>query len=278
MADFTFPTVDLGKNGVEYYAMGGITFEFDPKIGGSYSGVWVNLGPITNFTPNVNLETYDHYDPRPGTQVKDLSVVISKSLSFTFTVDEAHPFNLATLFMGSGYHQSGTTQSVTDESTTFGANNLAPLQHVPLSSPAPVVTDTGGTTTYTAGTDYEIVIGPDGKPYLFRDPDGAIPAGATVLVDYSYTEGDSTVITPLTADAIEGRVRITFRAGPVGKNWQYFHTIGSLKPTGTANFNVTEVSQFEFSYEALYDKDAVVSVGGTPQPAPFGYLMYDITL
>ena len=48
MADFTFPSVDLGKNGVEYYAMGGITFELDPKVDGSYSGIW---GPSRASSP-----------------------------------------------------------------------------------------------------------------------------------------------------------------------------------------------------------------------------------
>jgi len=278
MADYVFPSSKLGENGVEYYAMGGVTVEIDPKVNGAYSGIWVNLGPVTGLTPNVNLETYDHFDPRPGTQVKDLSVVISKSIGFTFTSEELNPFVMSAMYLGSGYASGGTQTSVTDESTTFGSNDFAPLAHTPLSSPAPVVTDTTGATTYTAGTDYEIVVAPDGFPYVRRLSGGTIAAGATVLVDYDYAAGDSTVITPLTADEIIGRVRMTFRRGPVGKNWRYSHTNGSLKPSGTSALNVTEVSTVEFNLEALYDKNAVISVNGTDQPAPFGYFEYDISL
>jgi len=278
MADFVFPSSKLGANGVEYYAMGGVTIEVDPKISGAYSGVWVNLGPIINFAPNVALETYDHFDARPGTNVKDLSVVISKSLGFTFTAEEMNPFVMSALLLGSAYAEPGTTQSVTDESTTFDAQDFAPLQHIPLSSPAPVVTDSTGATTYTAGTDYEIVIAPDGKGYVFRISSGSIAAGATVLVDYSYASGNETVITPISADKIEGRVRMTFRSGAVGKNWQYFHTSATLSPTGTAGFNVSEVSNAEFKLDTLYDKDATVTVNGAVVPAPFGYLNYDVTV
>lgn len=278
MADYTFPTSKLGLNGVAYYAMGGLTLEIDPVVGGSPSGVWVNMGPIINFTPNVNLETYDHFDPRPGQQVKDLSVIISKSFSFTFTSEELNPFVMSALMLASGYEEPGTTVSVTDESTTFASDDFAPLAHTPLSSPAPTVTDTGGSTTYTAGTDYEVVVAPDGAPYLYRLSGGSISAGATVLVDYDYASGTETVMTPLTADEIVGAVRLTFRAGAAGKNWRYHHTKGSLKPTGTAALNVTEVSNAEFTLDALYDSNATVTVNGTSRDAPFGYLQFDITL
>ncbi len=278
MAQYTFPTSKLGLNGTAYYAMGGLTLEIDPEVSGSPSGVWVNMGPIINFTPNVNLETYDHYDARPGTQVKDLSVVISKSFSFTFTSEELNPFVMSALLLASGYEEPGTTVTVTDESTTFGSDDFAPLQHTPLASPAPVVTDTAGTTTYTAGTDYEVVVAPDGFSYLYRLSGGTITAGQTVLVDYSYASGTETVLTPLTADEIVGKVRLTFRAGPSGKNWRYQHTKGSLKPTGTAAFNATEVSTAEFTLDALYDSAATVTVNSVAQSAPFGYLQYDITI
>lgn len=278
MAQYTFPTSKLGLNGTAYYAMGGLTVEIDPIVGGSPSGTWVNMGPVTSFSPNVNLQTYEHYDARPGTQVKDLSVVISKSFSFTFTSEELNPFVMSALMLASGYEEPGTTVAITDEPTTFGIDDFAPLQNVPLTSPAPVVTDSSGVTTYTAGTDYEIVIAPDGAPYVFRLSGGSIPASASILVDYSYAAGTETVITPLSADEIIGAVRLTFRAGPSGKNWQYRHTTGSLKPTGTAAFNATEVSTAEFTLDALYDASATVTVNSVSQPAPFGYLRYDITL
>lgn len=277
MAQFVFPSSEINKNGVEYYAVGGVTVEFMPVVGGVSSGIWANLGPVSDVQPNFETEEYEHYDARSGTRLKDFTMVVSKAMNFTFTTDELNPFVVAAVFQGSGYTDTGSTQTVTDESTTFGANNLAPLAYVPKSTPAPVVTDTTGTTTYVAGTDYEIVIAPDGKACLLREPTGAIPSGATVLVDYSYDVPGDLVVTPFTADKVEGRVRITFRAAN-GKNWRYEHTKAQLKPSGNMTLSATEVSTAQFQLDILADDAATISVGGTPRPAPFGYLRYGITL
>lgn len=277
MAQFVFPSSEISKNGVEYYAIGGVTIEFMPIVGGSLSGIWANLGPVNDVQPNFETEEYEHYDARSGTRLKDFTMVVSKAMNFSFTTDELNPFVVAALFQGLGYQDSGSTQTVTDEQTTFGTNNLAPLTYLPKSTPAPVVTNLAGDVTYVAGTDYEVVIAPDGKAYLLRLSGGAILAGATVKVDYSYDVPGDLVITPFTADKVEGRVRITFRAAN-GKNWRYEHTKGQLKPGGNVSLSATEVSTAQFTLDILADDTATVSVGGQPRPAPFGYLRYGITL
>lgn len=277
MAQYVFPASEIGKNGVEYYAIGGVTVEFQPITGGVLSGIWANLGPVNDVQPNFDVERYEHYDARSGTRLKDLTLVVSKAMSFTFTTDEINPFVVSALFQGLGYLGSGTTVTVTNESTTFGANDLAPLMHIPKATPAPVVTDTSGSTTYVAGTDYDVVIGPDGVAYLYRKPGSSIPPNATVLVDYSYDSGTELVVTPFTADSIEGKVRITFRAAQ-GKNWRYEHTKATLSPEGNVSLSPTEVSTAQFRLDILADDAATVTVGSNTYPAPFGYLRYGIAI
>jgi hypothetical protein len=74
---------------------------------------------------------------------------------------------------------------VTGESTTFGPDDSARLARAPVVAAAAfTVTGSGGTPTYGRGTDYEIDFG---GGVLTRFPGGAIAAGSTVEVDYSWT-------------------------------------------------------------------------------------------
>lgn len=48
---------------------------------------------------------------------------------------------------------------------------------------------TGGGTPYTAGTDYLLIPGVGGSTsFVYRNPDGNIPSGATVDATYTYTQ------------------------------------------------------------------------------------------
>lgn len=75
-----------------------------------------------------------------------------------------------------------TTASVTDESQTF-ENNKVTLDNAHVSNVT--VTDVGGATTYTEGTDYEINTE---TGVITRVDGGGITAGETVEVDYDYVD------------------------------------------------------------------------------------------
>ncbi|RUM89257.1 MAG: phage tail sheath family protein [Thermodesulfatator sp.] len=73
--------------------------------------------------------------------------------------------------------------TVSGESVTFGADDQAHLAHRAVSNV--VVKSQDGATTYTAGTDYTLEAA---SGTLTRLSGGAIPAGATVQVDYQYAD------------------------------------------------------------------------------------------
>lgn len=88
------------------------------------------------------------------------------------------PANVAAAVLGSASAVSGS--SVTDEAHTGYVEGLLKLAH-----PGPytnvVVTGSGGTPTYVAGTDYEVRTGG-----IFILSGGSISNGTALLVDYDY--------------------------------------------------------------------------------------------
>ena len=271
---FTFPSNRLGQNGTEYYAIGGVTVEFSPLVMGEPSAVMANLGPIMDFTPQVEIENYEHFDSRSGQRVRDLVIPISQTMSFQFTSEEFNPFVMAALFLASGYAEPGETAQAANESTVLDSAGYAPLRYVPVSDSP--MTVRMGNTTLTASDDYMLTVTQEGKAYIVRNPAGQVPAGATLTVSYSYMTSEQLILTPLTNNNIEGSARITYRTS-TGKNWQWQHSRCTLTPTGTAAFNDQEVSTAEFTLDALLDNAQVVMVDSQETKAPFGFIRYGIT-
>lgn len=105
--------------------------------------------------------------------------------SLSLTLVAVPPALLARVFYGEAADVTVSGGSVIDEEVTFTA--LAPAQalaHDYLSaSPAPVVTNSAGGTTYVAGTDYAIDLR---LGRIIRLADGSIGAADTVKVSYTH--------------------------------------------------------------------------------------------
>lgn len=108
-----------------------------------------------------------------------------------------NPRNLAIALLGAATAVVGG--SVINEAVAADPGAFVPLAHVGAS--AVTVTNTAGTTTYTAGTDY-VVKGAG----LFIPETTTIPAAATIHVDYTYPA--QTDIQALLASGAEYRVVI----------------------------------------------------------------------
>lgn len=106
--------------------------------------------------------------------------------SLSLTLVAVPPAILARVFYGTAADVNVTGAPVTDEEVTFTADKLSqPLAHQYLDTTiAPVVTDSTGITTYTAGTDY-VVDSRLGR--IRRIAGGTIAATDTVKVSYTYT-------------------------------------------------------------------------------------------
>jgi hypothetical protein len=106
--------------------------------------------------------------------------------SLSLTLVAVPPAVLARVFYGEAATIDVTGAAVTNEAVVFTADELSqPLGHQYIAaSPAPVVTNVAGDTTYVADTDYVI----DRRlGRIRRLAGGAITATGTVHVDYTYT-------------------------------------------------------------------------------------------
>ena len=148
---------------------GNIPLEASAQIFSYEAGEEVNV--VSKRRDRYNQTIYAEVEP--GTTGMSLTLVA------------VPPALLARAFYGEAANVNITGAAVTDEEITFAADALSqPLAHMYLaSSPAPVVTNSGGGTTYVAGTDYVI----DARLGRIRRVEGgAITAAETVKVSYTY--------------------------------------------------------------------------------------------
>lgn len=116
--------------------------------------------------------------------------------------------NLTTMLLGTDTAVSNTGAAVSNESVTVIAKGtyVALAKRKIAASPAPVVTNAGGTVTYVEDTDY-VVDYDNGLLYIMDSP-GAIVAG-TILVDYTHTSYTGYSIAARTESNIIGKLLFT---------------------------------------------------------------------
>ncbi|MCB2218057.1 MAG: hypothetical protein KQH59_18500 [Desulfobulbaceae bacterium] len=108
------------------------------------------------------------------------SMIEAKPTKGNFTVNRFNIDSWALAFMGEVAARSGTETNVTDEVVAAVPGEIFKLANLDISSL--VLTDTTGTTTYVAGTDYEIVDAGLGLVKVLSD--GAIAEG-NIHADYT---------------------------------------------------------------------------------------------
>ncbi len=117
------------------------------------------------------------------------------------------------------------------------------------------VQDATDTTTYVAGTDYEI-------SSALKDNEigrikvlagGSITDGANIHVTYGYTAAAYEQINAIAETAIEGRLRFV-SDNPVGENYEIYYHHVSLTPDGDVSNIGDDWSSLSFSGEVLKDE------------------------
>lgn len=121
------------------------------------------------------------------------SFIKKAQYSLSITLRSIKPEHLALALHGAVTAKSAA--SVTNEAVTGYHGKFTPLAHVKVSSV--VVTNTAGTTTYTAGTDY--VLHADAGMIEILST-GAITDGQSLHVDYSYAAQDHVNTAPANTD------------------------------------------------------------------------------
>lgn len=136
-----------------------------------------DVGSVT-LTPKVDMETVTEN----VTGSSGIGAQYTKKTEYTFSMSmrSFKPEHLSIALQSS--NTAKTSGTVTDESHNAYKGKFIFLKHLKVSSV--VVTNSAGSTTYVAGTDY--ILSPDaGKIEIVTA--GTIADAAAILVDYSYS-------------------------------------------------------------------------------------------
>jgi hypothetical protein len=177
-------TVDNTKVG---FSAGARLFEGAP---GAAEGSLRPMGLLgADATLNIGQTTRQKNDRFPVVVVAQ--AILQQSAQLQAVLHELTTDNLRTAFgleVADLTATAGGDVVVTNENAVFDANGNAVLANPIKTSVAPVVTNVGGSTTYVAGTDYLLIPRDQfNRTVLYRLSGGAIPAQATVEVDYTWT-------------------------------------------------------------------------------------------
>jgi hypothetical protein len=157
------------------------------KVSGSYTG-FVDMANIASFTiGNDGGDTVTLKSTAPtnyGAVIGSATTPGDDTISIT--LNDPNRKNLTTMMLGTDTAITNTGAAITNESVTVIAKGtyVALAKRRIAASPAPVVTNSGGTVTYTEDTDY--VVDYD-NGLLFITADSTIAAG-TIAVDYTHED------------------------------------------------------------------------------------------
>lgn len=206
-----------------------------------------NASDFTIQTPKIDTKELksmrrDSY----GNIVKSVPISFSQSLKFTLT--DIDKDNLILAMYGEGSVISQTAGSVTDEVVTVIKGRWVPLARRKIkSSPAVVVTDSAGTTTYVNGTDYNI----DYESGRILALDAGSISNGDVKVDYSYDAYTGYKVDANRQQLIEAELRFVGRDIAMGRNVEVVVYKVSIQPNSEVDLLSTDFIKLGFVGDIL---------------------------
>lgn len=216
------------------YTLGKGKLYFDPFDSNGNKTGERPFGNCPEFTFTVASENLDHFSSESGIAEKDMSVTLSVERTGSITTDNVSADNLALFVIGD---VSSVTQAATPVANEPIVVKKGRFYQLGVSSGNPqgarnvssvVVTNTAGTTTYVAGTDYnvDLVLG-----RLEIITTGAIANDATLHVDYTPASNSRERVASSSLAATEGALRF-ISDNPVGPNRDLYAPKVRLSPSG----------------------------------------------
>lgn len=172
----------------KYFSGQGPLFLGPRDASGNPAGL-IFVGDISEASLTPNVETAEIVENVSGSSGIGSSFTKRVEYQVSITMRSVKPDHLAQALQGSVTNKAGGT--VTDEAITGYLDKMTPLVHNKVSNVT--VTDSGGTTTYTAGTDY-VLHADEGLIEVLSG--GAITDGESLLVDYDYATQDHVKVAP----------------------------------------------------------------------------------
>lgn len=224
---------------------------------GNTGNGYLNLGNIPVFEYLQEIEKVDHKSVNAdGEMLKDLSLVIGKTVGANFDFDQLNAANLNLLFAGDGLTtdtQAGDT--ITDEA----ANAPIILDRSIFTAETDIsslsVDGTGGTPTYVLGTDYELVNAVTGEIKILSA--GSITTGLVLELNYTSAAKTRQTIKVGKDNQIQGAARIEINTTGSALNGRLLTwIIQNCIITAESGFTITpgEIAVAKLNIEVLADR------------------------
>lgn len=206
-----------------------------------------DVGETSNFTVEAMKITQKQ---RTGHRLENFgntidSVNLSKTQALKFTLGDINKKNLALAMFGSDSVVNVSTGSVTDEAVVARLDKEVKLSKMKIkSTPAVVVTNDAGTTTYVENTDYEI-------DYTYGTikalSTGAITEAQALKVDFSYDAYTGYNVKAATQTKIDCFLRLKGKNVRTGKPVMVIVHKASLTPSGNIDWITDDFAKLEFA-------------------------------
>ena len=213
------------------------------------------LGNCPGLSLTINTEKTDHFSSETGLRQKDGSWVIQVDRTGTLQCDNFSPSNAALWLSGTLQKKNQAATPVTGEKRTviqgrqyqLGATAANPLGVRNVT--AITVKNSGGTTTYVAGTDYNVDLG-TGRVQILAG--GAIATATDVLFGYKPVAATYDAVKSGASAELTGALRIVSDNAAGGDRDWYLPKV-TLTPNGDLPLIAegTDVVAMEFGLDAL---------------------------
>lgn len=185
-----------------------------------------------------------------GSTVKSVPVSFSQTLKFSLS--DINRDNLILAMFGEGSVVTQIAGSASDEVVSVTKGVWHSLAHRKIkSTPAVVVTNTDGTTTYVEGTDYEVDYA---AGRLVALETGTIVNG-DIKVDYSYDSYTGYVVAANKKQIIEASLRFVGKDIAQGRDVDLTIYKVSIQPAGEIDLLATDFIKLDFTGDILATSD-----------------------
>ncbi len=240
---------------------GGRIFFNDGGQDGLAGNGYLDMGNIPALAIQKAISEIEHFSFNAVTRSrqKDLNIVTDIGMSLSFSVDELFAEMWNILLFGNGTTpqvQSGAT--ITDELTNAPIILDRSIFTVETNISALTIDGTGGTPTYVAGTDYELINAVTGEIKILST--GSITSGLALELNYTSAARTRQQIVPGADPSVKGSARLEFTAQN-GDDFTWIVQNCEVKPDGDSPLSSTEASEVSVVLNILVDK-----VVNTAQP------------
>lgn len=213
------------------------------------------LGNCPGLSLTINTEKTDHFSSETGLRQKDGSWVIQVDRTGTLQCDNFSPSNAALWLSGTLQKKTQAATPVTGEKRTviqgrqyqLGATSANPLGVRNVT--AITVKNSGGTTAYVAGTDYNVDT-ETGRVQIIEG--GGIASGSEVQFGYTPVAASFESVKSGGKSELKGALRVV-SDNATGGNRDWYLPKVTLTPSGDLPLIAegTDVVSMEFGVEAL---------------------------